>query len=160
MVHDVGSSHAAAACSHLSRLLSSQEPRGYVLSPYVADEYLLWKHMQHIQWVVLATGRTVGPYKNPTTKAITSGHVGRLHSLLCMTVVGGVIVLKGTAKPPHGKLRAVAGDVLVPAGFGQQPLPHLCGAQLVGQRIRVYWRKDDEFYSGTVVGHSLRRYPG
>jgi hypothetical protein len=55
VVHDVGSSHAAAACSHLSCLLSSQEPRGYVLSPYVADEYLLWKHMQHIQWVVLAT---------------------------------------------------------------------------------------------------------
>ncbi len=38
-----------------------------------------------------------------------------------------------------------------------QPLPHLCGAQLVGQRIRVYWRKDDEFYSGTVVAYDATR---
>ena len=53
--------------------------------------------------------------------------------------------------------RAVAGDVLVPAGFGPQPLPHLCGAQLVGQRIRVYWQKDDEFYSGTVVAYDATR---
>jgi hypothetical protein len=45
----------------------------------------------------------------------------------------------------------------VPAGFGPQPLPHLCGAQLVGQRIRVYWRKDDEFYSGTVVAYDATR---
>ena len=51
----------------------------------------------------------------------------------------------------------MAGDVLVPAGFGPQPLPHLCGAQLVGQRIRVYWRKDDEFYSGTVVAYDATR---
>ena len=53
--------------------------------------------------------------------------------------------------------RAVAGDVLVPAGFGPQPPPHLRGAQLVGQRIRVYWRKDDEFYSGTVVAYDATR---
>jgi hypothetical protein len=53
--------------------------------------------------------------------------------------------------------RAVAGDVLVPAGFGPQPPPHLRGAQLVGQRVRVYWRKDDEFYSGTVVAYDATR---
>ncbi|KOO33758.1 hypothetical protein Ctob_016699 [Chrysochromulina tobinii] len=53
--------------------------------------------------------------------------------------------------------RAVAGDVLVPAGFGPQPPPHLRGAQLVGQRVRVYWRKDDAFYSGTVVAYDATR---
>jgi hypothetical protein len=147
VVHDVGSSHAAAACSHLSRLLSSHGPHGYVLSPYVADEYLLWKHMQHIQWVVLATGRTVGPYKNPTTKAVTSGHVGRLHSLLCMTVVDGVIVLKGlslkgTAKPPHGKLVEVPSDMVVRrqrAGQGGAGLRRGEGQRSEGQSSAVAW---------------------
>ena len=130
VVEDVGSAHAAAAASLQHGLIERCSTDTLYANGRLTDtlrsfrdlvgnETPLWKSiMRPTQWVVVGTGRTVGPYRNPVTKRISSGNQGRLHSLLLMSINSlGVAILKGfslegTAKPPHGKLVEIPSDMV------------------------------------------------
>ena len=118
--HDVGSAVAAAATAHQQGLLHVRCLGD--LHTLASDELATWRRMQEHEsgraWTVAYIGRTVGPYVAPKTKVVSTGHLGRAHSLLLHSVDGqGRSILKGlslpgTAKPPHGKLVEVCSDAV------------------------------------------------
>ena len=118
--HDVGSAVAAAVTAHHQQGLLHVRSLGD-LHTLARDELATWRRMQEESgrvWTVAYIGRTVGPYVAPKTKVVSTGHLGRAHSLLMHTMDGlGRSILKGlslpgTAKPPHGKLVEVSGDAV------------------------------------------------